>query len=64
MKYIRCSVLWIVILKKPHVFCVLTNQTKQKLLPIIKDNIYSNHEGDHMDLVEENDSIEIEKLSY
>ena len=50
--------------KEARVFCVLKNWTKQKLLPIIKDNIYSNHEGDHMDLVEENDSIEIEKLSY
>ena len=49
--------------KKSRVFRVLTNRTIQKLLPIKKDNIYSNYEGYHMDLDEENDSIENEELS-
>ena len=44
--------------KEARIRCVLNNRTKQKLLPIVKNYIYSNVDYDNMDLDDEDISNE------
>ena len=50
-KYIGCSEWWNVTPKKQGYY-VLKNRSKNKLLPMIKNNIYSPNDNEHMDIIQ------------